>query len=263
MKRPPATLEIGEALGRGHAHLEQEEAEHGVEDVDEELVFVRQVRARAAGDVADEGAAEEQEEAWVEEDLAQDLRIEELLRLTLGRVVGVVAELAGHVAVGVHAVLPHPSDEEERHEAARDLHDREHGGHVGSERDVRSRDDAECRGERAGAVRAVVAAHHRGVDFSQLRERPEDEVGGEADGQVDDEAEAHEPDGVDELVAAQMGELFTAVPTDRDQQVERDRLVERLRKLEGDLEYWNQEPHEEEKQQRLQHVVLDVEQDLM
>ena len=61
------------------------------------------------------------------------------------------------------------------------------------------------------------------------------------------------------LRALDLGELLAPLPADRDQEVERQALVDRVGELELDLEDRDQEPHVEEQQEGLEEVVFEVE----
>ena len=77
----PKTMKPGPAVFRSfslprgrHAHLEQEQAEHALEQGHEEVVVgARDLLSLQTADEADDDAAEEQVEARVEEDLVQQL----------------------------------------------------------------------------------------------------------------------------------------------------------------------------------------------
>ena len=55
-----------------------------------------------------------------------------------------------------------------------------------------------------------------------------------------------------------LGQLFTAMPADRQQQVDREPLVHHIGKLELHLEDRDQEPQIEKQEQRLEEIVFEV-----
>ena len=60
------------------------------------------------------------------------------------------------------------------------------------------------------------------------------------------------------LLRLELGELFAAVPADRQEQIDREALVNHIRKLEFHLEDRHQKPQIEKQQQRLEQVVREI-----
>ena len=171
---------------------------------------------------------------------------------------GVVSRLVRAVAQRVHPPAALEGDEVQGDQAAGDLHHRQHHRHVRGVRDVGRGQDAEAGHEGARRVGPVIARHRRRVDPSQPGERPEEDVGQDADHEVRDEADDHEPAGLAQLRGRQVGELLAAVPADRDQQVDHQTLVDDVREVELDPQDRDQETHVEEEQQRLEEVVREI-----
>ena len=69
---------------------------------------------------------------------------------------------------------------------------------------------------------------------------------------------AHETDDRTHTTQIELGQLFAAMPADRQEQIDREALINRIRKLEFHLQNRNQEPQIEEQQQRLEKIVSEI-----
>ena len=170
----------------------------------------------------------------------------------------IVPRLIRHVAQGVHPLAAKPGHEEEGHEAAGDLHHGQHDRHVRLVGDVRRGQYPQRRHEGSRRIRPVIAGDGRLVDPPHPRRGAKDGVGEDADHRVRQEADDHEPGDRPDVVGIEVRELLAAVPADRDQEVDRERLVHHVRELKVDPQDRDQEPEVEEEQERLEQVVPEV-----
>jgi hypothetical protein len=112
--------------------------------------------------------------------------------------------------------------------------------------------------KRTGRIGPVIGSDGRRVDSAQPGHPTQEQVGQEPDAGIGDKPDHHESAGLHELVSSQRCQFFATVPADRNQQEDCDRLICHLGKLKRHPQDWNQEPHVEEQQQRLEQVVEHV-----
>jgi alcohol dehydrogenase class IV len=88
-------------------------------------------------------------------------------------------------------------------------------------------------------------------------------IGEKTDDEVQYKARGQEARDLEDAGRLDFGEFLAAVPTDGDQQVHRQALVDHVRELEVHLQDPEQESEVEEKQQRLEEVVQEVLEELV
>ena len=154
--------------------------------------------------------------------------------------------------------MTQPRDQVERHQAAGNLHHRQHHRHVGIVENVNRAQHAQAGYKRACRVRTVVSRHRRLVDPPHPGHCREAKISKDTDQAVGDEPDRHEPDHAAQNLRVQRGEFFAAMPADGDQKIDGERLVDGIGKLELDLQNGDQEPQVEEEQKGLEQVVRKV-----
>ena len=120
------------------------------------------------------------------------------------------------------------------------------------------RQHAQTRHERAGGIGPVISGNRRLVDVPHSRHRAESEVRDDPDEEVGREADADEAKHSLRDARVHLRQLFTAMPSDRQQQIDRERLVHHIRKLELNFEDGDKKSQVEKQKQRLEEVVLEV-----
>ena len=165
-----------------------------------------------------------------------------------------VAGLVRHVPGFVQTTVAQPCDQVQRHQAARNLHEGQQDRHIGVEGDVHTRQECHAGGIGSRRVGAVITRDRRSVDLPHLGDVLQQEVGDDADHEVQGEAQQREAGDIVDVFRLDLGEFFAALPADGHQQVHGQALVDHIRELKPDLQDRDQKPEVEEQQQWLEEV---------
>ena len=176
---------------------------------------------------------------------------------------GDVARLVRHVPGFAQTPVPQSCDQVQRHQAARNFHEGQQDRHIGVESDVHTGQECHAGGVGSRRVGAVITRDRRSVDLPHLGGVLQQEVGGDADHEVQGEAQEREAGDVVDVFRLDLGELLAALPADGDQQVHGQALVDHIRELKPDLQERDEEPEVEEQQQWLKEVGGEVVPELM
>ena len=165
-----------------------------------------------------------------------------------GTGVGIVAGLVRHVPERVHSGGTEPGDEIERDEAAGDLHHREHDRHIGVISQADGGENSQAGHECPGRVRTVISGDGRPVNPPEIGEERQGHIREDPDQEIEDQPQPHKSERTPQDARIQGREFFAASPSDGDEEVHRQALIDRIRELELDPEDRDQKPHVKEEE---------------